>query len=134
MDHAAMKGYTPSASSYMMRELQSLSLHSFGLLKAAISTLCAGCANRTVFWDTDMVCSSAAMGGSVDVMVYLQQQGIQFTADVLKDMLDHAGVHNKLAATQWLRQQGAEWPAVLRAWPGEVLAWARAEGCTSPRE
>jgi hypothetical protein len=59
-------------------------------------------------------------------LFYLQKQGIEFTAGVLKDMLDHAGLHYKLAAAQWLRQQGAEWPAVLRgvnkAWCGQVLA------------
>jgi hypothetical protein len=40
-----------------------------------------------------------------------------------------------MAAAQWLRQQGAEWPAVLGKfhikWSGTLLQWARREGCTS---
>jgi hypothetical protein len=61
----------------------------------------------------------------------------------LRLMLQYAGGHSHLVAAQWLRAQGAEWPAVLdcvcylsgtsiTVWSGDVLAWARAEGCTSP--
>eukprot|EP00953_Heterococcus_sp_UTEX-ZZ885_P017511 9799-Heterococcus_DN1.PRE.1 len=51
-------------------------------------------------------------------------------------MLNVAGAYRRLAAAKWLRQQGAEWPAVLkyesRAWNTDVVQWARDEGCTSP--
>jgi hypothetical protein len=51
-------------------------------------------------------------------------------------MLNAAASHHHLAAAQWLRQQGAEWPTVLRfdmqSWDTDVLQWARDEGCTSP--
>jgi shikimate 5-dehydrogenase len=59
-------------------------------------------------------------------------------------MLSSAGHNNKLAAAQWLRQQGADWPAVLvhnvhvashtiaMPWPTKAVAWAREQGCTSP--
>jgi hypothetical protein len=51
-------------------------------------------------------------------------------------MLNAAGAHGRLAAAQWLRQRGAEWPAELvygrHAWTGEVLTWARCEDCTAP--
>jgi hypothetical protein len=91
-------------------------------------------------WNVTKVYRAAAVGGSVDVLLYLQQQGIMFTPAVLTDMLNAAGAHDKLAAAHWLRQQGAEWPDVLRdsaaylwpSWSGTTLAWARAEGCTSP--
>jgi hypothetical protein len=70
-------------------------------------------------------------------MVFLQQQGIVFTADMLIQMLNVAGARNKLAAAQWLRQQGGGF-AVLRyhsqPWSGDALLWARAEGCTSGTE
>jgi hypothetical protein len=54
--------------------------------------------------------------------------------------LNRAGARGHMRAAQWLRQRGAEWPAVLtdyeelfeEVWDGESLAWARAEGCTSP--
>jgi hypothetical protein len=86
-------------------------------------------------WDTKHIHVVAAQGGSIDVMVYLQQQGIVFTAGVLTEMLSYAGAYNHLAAAKWLRAQGAEWPAML-CWGhqrlAEILEWARAEGCTSP--
>jgi hypothetical protein len=89
-------------------------------------------------WQADLVCSKAAEGGSVDVMVLLQEYGFLYTPAILTSMLNAAGAHNKLAAAQCLRQQGAEWPAVLKqhvtSWSGESLAWARAEGCTSPTQ
>jgi hypothetical protein len=91
-------------------------------------------------WNRGRVCASAARGGSIGALEYMlqqQQQGIPFTATLLTHLLNYAGAYNHLAAAQWLRQQGAEWPAKLatsRAWSGEMLAWARAEGCTAPTE
>jgi hypothetical protein len=61
--------------------------------------------------------------------------------ELLKDALIRAGAYNKLLAAQWLRQHGAEWPTLLqyqyafceaRIWSDDVIAWARAEGCTAP--
>jgi hypothetical protein len=85
------------------------------------------------------VCLHAAKGGSVDVMLYLQQhEDIVLYAETLTEMLSAAGALLKLAAAQWLRQHGAEWPERLVyegiAWPIELLRWAIAEGCTSPLE
>jgi hypothetical protein len=85
-----------------------------------------------------------AQGGSVEALKYLQQQGSVFTPLRLTHMLNVAGAHNQLAAAQRLRKQGAEWPDALcffegiiwhdgpLEWSGDTLAWARAEGCTSP--
>jgi Ankyrin repeats (many copies) len=53
-----------------------------------------------------LVCSDAAAGGSIDVLCYVQQQGIDFNAAKLTEMLLRAGVYKRLAAAQWLRQQG----------------------------
>jgi hypothetical protein len=88
-------------------------------------------------WHIEYLLHFAAAGGSINVLEYMQQQPeVVLTAALLTDMLNAAGANSKLAAAQWVRQQGAEWPAVLRvtskAWSGDVLAWARAEGCTSP--
>jgi hypothetical protein len=81
---------------------------------------------------------TAAYYGNINVLNLLQEQGLLPGPEPLSDVLQVAGVHDQLAAAQWLRQRGAEWPAVLqdldRSWQGEVLAWARAEGCTSPTE
>jgi hypothetical protein len=75
-----------------------------------------------------------------------QRQHEQLPAAVqtalLSKMLAAAGSKNHLAAAQWLRAQGAAWPAILQhrlgdvqqQWQGVALDWARAEGCTSPVE
>jgi hypothetical protein len=83
-----------------------------------------------------LIMRTAVGSGSVAVMEYLQQQGVVSTAAQLTAMLLYAGENNHLQAAQWLRQQGAAWPARLgygnKKWHGNVLAWAQAEGCTSP--
>jgi hypothetical protein len=75
------------------------------------------------------------------VLHCLQQHGVFDSVAALTLALNHAGAHNNsLAAAQWLRQQGAEWPAELYSeqecnegpWCGDTLEWARAEGCTAP--
>jgi hypothetical protein len=67
-------------------------------------------------------------------------------AKLLTNTLNCAGAYSHLNIAQWLRQYGAEWPAVLsyssalfeddqadiHQWSGGTLAWARANGCTSP--
>jgi Ankyrin repeats (many copies) len=80
---------------------------------------------------------TAAQGGSIPVMEYLQQHGLMSTTAQLTKMLCWAGANNHLQAAKWLRDQGAEWPAQLSCgfffqWTGDVLTWARDEGCTSP--
>jgi ankyrin repeat protein len=114
-------------------------------------------------WDA-IACRSAALNGHVDTLRWLREHGAPFdtqevriaaaesgevptieyalnaepaaSAAQLTDMLNAAGVYDWIVAAKWLRQQGAEWPAVLRFsfadWSGNVLQWARAEGCTSP--
>jgi hypothetical protein len=86
------------------------------------------------------VCIAAATHGFTDILDYLINDGEALNAGLLTDALNGAGSHSKLQAAQWLRQHGAQWPAVLtygeglnaQQWSGESLAWARAEGCTSP--
>ena len=91
-------------------------------------------------WDTDVILIEAAVSWSTNstaVMQFLQQQGVVTTTAQLTDMLNAAGAHNRLHAAKRLRKLGAQWPAVLRhyrrgKWRDDTLAWARAEGCTSP--
>jgi hypothetical protein len=86
------------------------------------------------------VCTGAACGGYPDIFDYVIEQGGVLDAELLKHALNLAGVHNRLQAAQWLREHGAQWPAVLShtvlfctmQWSVEMIAWARAEGCTSP--
>jgi hypothetical protein len=108
-------------------------------------------------WDEDS-CITAAKCDSADMLRWLREHGcpcnivqaadaaacmnrvavLEYAAEQLIDLLNTAGVNGSLAAAQWLRQQGVEWPAVLRDnnghkhWNGKTLAWARAEGCISP--
>jgi hypothetical protein len=79
------------------------------------------------------ISSHAAAGGSAEVLAYLQQHGVVLTAEKLTDLLNTAGAAKKPDAAKWLRQQGAEWPPVLK-WPRKMVAWARANGCTSPTQ
>jgi hypothetical protein len=62
------------------------------------------------------------------VLQYLAEQCDSFTSKKLQEMLNAAGAYGKLDAAVWLRQQGAEWPAVLKftwkVWEGDTLAWA----------
>jgi hypothetical protein len=95
-------------------------------------------------WDAVRACELAAASGSVDIIKYIvEQDSLVFTAAQLTKMLNATGPNDELEAAQWLRQQGAQWPAVLVynnhhwehsttwAWHGETLEWARQQGCTS---
>jgi hypothetical protein len=71
------------------------------------------------------------------ILDYHIEQGEVPDAAQLTAAPNHAGVFNQLRAAQWLKQHGAEWPAVLAVnahqhWSYDTLAWARAQGCTSP--
>jgi hypothetical protein len=97
--------------------------------------------NGCPYDDAQSLCIAAASGsrGDFSTLQYLYDCGIIAEPDVLTDVLKSAGANSTLAVVQWLRQLGAEWPAMLcddvwRAWKAETLAWARAEGCTSPTE
>eukprot|EP00953_Heterococcus_sp_UTEX-ZZ885_P009669 5679-Heterococcus_DN1.PRE.1 len=98
---------------------------------------------------TATLLKSAAEGGSVDILAYvfnkLKRDEIVIEPTLLTRMLNAAGGNYKLEAAKWLRQRGAEWPAVLQfvkqfsdgdehihTWGYNILEWARAEGCTSP--
>jgi hypothetical protein len=83
---------------------------------------------------------AAAMRGHISVLEFLLQTGVNASPRDISMALFKAGSSNHLAAAQWLRAQGAEWPPGLsmevngaqQQWEGAVLEWARAEGCTSP--
>jgi hypothetical protein len=62
-------------------------------------------------WNAAKIHTAAAQGGSAEALECLQQQGIELAADMLKEMLNIAGVHNRLAAAKWLRQQGLQFYA-----------------------
>jgi hypothetical protein len=86
-------------------------------------------------WTFEEICCTAAEQGSIEAMTYILQHDV-VSRHVLSEMLNVAGAYDQLAAAQCLRhQRGAEWPDVLQwieSWSGDVLAWARAEGCDSP--
>eukprot|EP00953_Heterococcus_sp_UTEX-ZZ885_P009871 5777-Heterococcus_DN1.PRE.1 len=81
------------------------------------------------------LCMAAAQGGSVEVLTYLQQQGILTSSTTaLACVLNMAGEFNKLDAAKWMIGAGAEWPSTsaLCAWLGEARAWATAESNAIP--
>jgi hypothetical protein len=85
---------------------------------------------------------SGSLGSDLSALQFLYDHGTLADAAMLTHALNVAGSLGRLPAAQWLRQRGAEWPPVLHfnsntfeyTWEGEVLLWARAEGCTSPTE
>jgi hypothetical protein len=88
-------------------------------------------------WNVREVSIAAAYFGYTSILDYLEEQGEVLDAELLTDALYKAGSGNELQVAQWLRQRGAEWPAVLYhskydKWSSELLAWARSEGCTAP--
>jgi hypothetical protein len=91
-------------------------------------------------WHVSKICVAAATNGYTSILDFVLEQGEVLDAELLTDALNCAGTFNKLRAVQWLRQHGASWPTLLGfsgphhklQWSGESLAWARAQGCTSP--
>jgi hypothetical protein len=61
-------------------------------------------------WDAQDLCWHTAYGGSVEVLQYLQQQGLLTSMAVLNDMLMTATIYAEYDAAQWLREQGAKLP------------------------
>jgi hypothetical protein len=53
-----------------------------------------GCA-----WSDRLVCVAAARGGSIDVLQYLFQQGVEVDSALLSRMLNAAGSRSKLPGT-----------------------------------
>jgi hypothetical protein len=74
--------------------------------------------NASSPWDADDIldiCRAAAEGGSIEILDYLvNEAGFVLNAETLMVMLNVAGAHEQLAAAQWCRQHGAEWPPMLR--------------------
>jgi hypothetical protein len=74
------------------------------------------------------------------MMAYVLDNTAPLPATELTELLFVAGSRKHLTTAQVLRQHGAPWPAVLRRregktnrkWNDTLLAWARAEGCSSP--
>jgi hypothetical protein len=93
-------------------------------------------------WNELTVAWSSVHSGSVETIAYVLQHTVPQPNNVISsEMLRTAGAHGHLAAAKWLRhEQHASWPTTLSAnvsgtvtqWSGEVLAWARANGCTTP--
>jgi Ankyrin repeats (many copies) len=130
-------------------------LDSCGHNDEVVTAACHGGHFETVKWLLEAgaaysysgVYTSAAYSGSVELMEYLLKDAEADLAEtdytlpqMLTRMLAQAGAGSRanLAAVQWLRQQGAAWPTKLSdadeqsVWSGEVLAWARKQGCTAP--
>jgi hypothetical protein len=94
-----------------------------------------GCA-----WDLSEIVTEAACYGHTDTLNFVIKQGEVLSAELLTEGLNYAGILYRMETAQWFRERGAEWPAVLgegaepfiEEWQDEMLAWARAGGCTSP--
>jgi hypothetical protein len=93
-------------------------------------------------WVEIDVCRRAALHGHVDMLLWLQEVTAPWSTQLKREMLFSAGWSNQLAAAQWLRQRGADWPssflgtAVVKkdqvkvCWTLHVVRWALDNGCT----
>jgi hypothetical protein len=84
-------------------------------------------------WYARLLRITAARGGSIAVMAYLQQQGIFTSVAEFTDMLNYAAKYDRLDAARWLRERGAEWPSSASDWSlwgDKVLSWAESESIT----
>jgi hypothetical protein len=144
-DKAAMAMAAGKGQTALCQHLFSIGceLHHFACLQAvvggAMDTL-RWLRDNGCPWNVNEVCEDAARKGNTNILDYVIEQGEVLDAELLTDALNNAAANNQLQTAQWLRQHGAQWPAVLSyglfplkcQWSGDVLAWARAEGCTSP--
>jgi hypothetical protein len=100
----------------------------------ATRTRLSGCTAMGCPWNVDTILSVAALAGHASVLAYVHS--VQHLSPLqLSELLRAVGAFTTVPVAKWLRQAGAEWPAVLQYdglyWQGDVLAWARAEGCAS---
>jgi hypothetical protein len=88
--------------------------------------------------DKKLLRGTAIRYGHMSILSLLHERDLLPPRHHYSSMLQLAGAFGHLDVAQWLRQRGAEWPAILKygdkPWTGAVLEWARAEGCTSPTE
>jgi hypothetical protein len=95
-------------------------------------------------WDPVAVREAAAKTGAHVILQWLvERDGAVWSTATLSHLLNIAGQHGHLAAAQWLRTQGAEWPSRLlchqpdfphaaskyRYWSLNTMQLARANGC-----
>jgi hypothetical protein len=65
-------------------------------------------------WHPYFLAHNAAMSGSIECMEYIRDTiGVNSNGVMLTGMLNAANCEGKLAAVQWLRLQGADWPHTL---------------------
>jgi hypothetical protein len=88
-------------------------------------------------YDAAAVLREATDSGHLPVIQHMLQLQ-PLSPEQLTEPLNAAGANDHLHVAQWLRQQGAEWPATLQHdgcyWGAEAVVWAREEGCTSAAE
>jgi hypothetical protein len=90
-------------------------------------------------WISERVRSGVLRTASGQQLQWLRQaDAAVWTPAVLSDMLCKAGTHSNIEAAEWLRAQGAAWPASflcsgehgkMVCWGVEMIQWALARGC-----
>jgi hypothetical protein len=86
-------------------------------------------------WDTRELCLYTPYQPSA-MLNYMKREGIRWTTEELTDMLQQVGTMGSLATAKWLRNEGAEWPSLLKYgdmnWVEHIINWAKEAGCVSP--
>jgi hypothetical protein len=90
--------------------------------------------------DASAVGAVAAASGSLKKVQWMfNELKCSWSTEELTVMLQRAGANGRaLPLCKWLRERGADWPAMLfhgdsyARWCAECVEWARGEGCTAP--
>jgi hypothetical protein len=85
----------------------------------------------------DEVRIGAALSGCLEVVQRMYDElSVRWDAYDMAYMLQLAGMDGSLVLCKWLREHGAEWPAMLGTadspWSPRCLEWADSEGCDAP--
>jgi hypothetical protein len=63
---------------------------------------------------------------------YMKSEGVHWTTEELTDMLQQVGTIGSLETSKWLRNEGAEWPTILKygdlQWVNKTVKWAKEAG------
>jgi hypothetical protein len=95
---------------------------------------CHNCSCYSDHAGQQQLCGATEQGGSMAVLLYLQELGVLLSIELLISMLRAVAVCDKLSAARWLSAQGAEWPSAFEwsFWSSDVQVWSIAEGYTDP--
>eukprot|EP00953_Heterococcus_sp_UTEX-ZZ885_P015932 8975-Heterococcus_DN1.PRE.1 len=87
-------------------------------------------------WDTRELCVYTPYQPSA-MLNYMKSKGVHWTTAELTDMLQEVGTKGSLETAKWLRNEGADWPSILKYgdmnWVEDIINWAKEAGCSNDK-